>query len=90
MTAEGGRAAVGDGAHHLALGSAHQERGEMIRDAVQAAVARGYPLTDRWLSELVERKISLFPSDERWIQSYEVVVQPDGRLAILVVTLSAG
>ncbi|HUP59254.1 MAG TPA: hypothetical protein VNA69_02415 [Thermoanaerobaculia bacterium] len=67
-----------------------QERGDMIREAVRTAVTSGYPLTDEWLSELVQRKASMFPSDERWIQSYEVVVQPDGRLAILVVTLSAG
>jgi hypothetical protein len=67
-----------------------QERSDMTREMVRAAVAGGYPLTDQWLNELVERKICLFPSDERWIQSYEVVVQPDGRLAILVVTLSAG
>lgn len=67
-----------------------EERSDAIREAVRAAVAGGYPLTDSWLSELVARKMSLFPSDERWIQSYEVVVQPDGRLAILVVTLSAG
>jgi len=34
--------------------------------------------------------MSLFPSEERWIESYEVVVQPDGRLAILVATVSDG
>jgi hypothetical protein len=68
-----------------------QERIDSTRETVRAAVARGYPLTDHWLSELVERKMRLFPSDERWIQGYEVVVRPeDGRLAILVVTLSAG
>jgi hypothetical protein len=67
-----------------------EERADGTRETVRAAVARGYPLTDHWLSELVERKMSLFPSDERWIQSYEVVVGPDGRLAIVVVTLSAG
>ena len=81
--------ALGAMAWNLSLLPA-QERGDMTRETVRAAVARGYPLTDHWLSELVERKISLFPSDERWIQSYEVVVQPDGRLAILVVTLSTG
>lgn len=67
-----------------------QDRDDLTREAVRGAVARGIPLTDRWLNELVERKMSLFPSDGRWIESYEVVVQPDGRLAILVATVSAG
>ena len=66
------------------------DRDGLIQEAVQAAVSRGIPLTDRWLTDLVERKMSLFPSEERWIKSYEVVVQPDGRLAILVATVSDG
>jgi hypothetical protein len=67
-----------------------QERDEMTREAVRGAVVVGLPITEHWLNELVARKISLFPTDDRWIQSYEVIVQPDGRLAILVATLSAG
>lgn len=62
----------------------------MIREAVLAAVSGEIPLTDRWLTDLVERKMRLFPSEERWIESYEVIVQPDGRLAIVVATVSAG
>ena len=67
-----------------------QDRDDLIRDAVLGAISRGVPLTDRWLTDLIERKMRLFPSDERWIESYEVIVQPDGRLAILVATVSEG
>jgi hypothetical protein len=81
--------ALGAIAWNLSLVPA-QDRDDLIREAVRSAVSRGIPLTDRWLTDLVERKLSLFPSEERWIQSYEVIVQPDGRLAILVATLSAG
>ncbi len=55
-----------------------------IRDAVRAAVAIGLPLTEDWLTKLVERKVLLFPSDDRFIESYEVVVAPDGRLTVLI------
>ena len=67
-----------------------QDRGDLIREAVRGAASRGIPLTDRWLTDLVERKMRLFPSEERWIESYEVIVQPDGKLAILVATISEG
>ena len=81
--------ALGAIAWNLSLVPA-QDRDDLIREAVRAAVGRGIPLTDRWLTDLVERKTSLFPSEERWIESYEVIVQPDGRLAIIVATVSAG
>jgi len=81
--------ALGAIAWNLSLVPA-QDRDGLIREAVRAAVSRGIPLTDRWLTDLVERKMSLFPSEERWIESYEVIVQPDGRLAILVATVSDG
>jgi hypothetical protein len=81
--------ALGAIAWNLSLVPA-KDRDDLTREAVRAAVSRGIPLTDRWLNDLVERKMSLFPSEERWIESYEVVVQPDGRLAILVATVSAG
>jgi hypothetical protein len=66
------------------------DRHNLIREAVWSAVASGIPLTYAWLNDLVERKMSLFPSEERWIRSYEVVLQPDGRFAIVVVTVSDG
>ena len=81
--------ALGAIAWNLSLVPA-QDRDDLIREAVRSAVSRGIPLTDRWLTDLVERKMSLFPSEERWIESYEVIVQPDGRLAILVATVSEG
>jgi hypothetical protein len=48
-----------------------QERGGLTREAVRRAAAQGIPLTDQWLNELIERKISLFPADDRFIESYE-------------------
>jgi len=81
--------ALGAIAWNLSLVPA-QDRDDLIREAVRAAVIRGIPLTDCWLTDLVERKVSLFPSEERWIESYEVIVQPDGRLAIVVTTISDG
>jgi hypothetical protein len=81
--------ALGAIAWNLSLVPA-QDRDNLTREAVRGAVSRGIPLTDRWLNDLVERKMSLFPSEDRWIESYEVVVQPDGRLAILVATVSVG
>jgi hypothetical protein len=81
--------ALGAIAWNLSLVPA-QERGDMIREAVSGAVSRGIPLTDRWLNDLIERRMKLFPSEERWIESYEVTVKPDGRLVILVATLSDG
>ena len=81
--------ALGAIAWNLSLVPA-QERGDLIREAVRGAVSRGIPLTDRWLNDLIERRMKLFPSEERWIESYEVTVKPDGMLVILVATLSAG
>jgi hypothetical protein len=81
--------ALGAIAWNLSLVPA-QDRDDLIREAVLGAISRGIPLTDRWLTDLIERKMRLFPSDERWIESYEVIVQPDGRLAILVATISEG
>jgi hypothetical protein len=84
-----GLVALGAIAWNLSLVPA-QERGALIRETVRDAVKRGIPLTDRWLNDLIERKMKLFPSEERWIDGYEVAVKPDGRLVILVTTLSAG
>ena len=85
----GALVALGAIAWNLSLVPA-QDRVGLIREAVLDAISRGIPLTDRWLTDLIERKMRLFPSDERWIESYEVIVQPDGRLAILVATISEG
>ncbi len=81
--------ALGAIAWNLSLVPA-QDRDALIREAVRGAVSRGIPLTDGWLTDLVERKMRLFPSEERWIERFEVIVQPDGRLAILVATVSDG
>jgi hypothetical protein len=81
--------ALGAMAWNLSLLPA-QDRDNLTREAVWSAVASGIPLTYAWLNELVERKMRLFPSEKRWIQSYEVVLQPDGRFAIVVATVSDG
>ena len=79
----GAAVALGAMAWNLSLMPPEDRLGP-IRDAVRAAVAIGLPLTEDWLTKLVERKVLLFPSDDRFIESYEVVVAPDGRLTVLI------
>ena len=66
------------------------DRIDSIREAVRRAVAIGLPLTEWWLTELVERKLLLFPSDDRFIESFEVVEAPDDRFTVIVASLTAG
>jgi hypothetical protein len=66
------------------------DRGELIRDAVREAAQRGIPLTDQWLTALVDRKLRLFPSDDRLIRHFNVVLEPDGRFTLFVASLGPG
>jgi hypothetical protein len=61
-----------------------EERITYVRKTVRAAVARGYPLTEGWLNDLIARKLRLFPSDERLIQTFEAFEGPDGDFRLVV------
>ena len=63
-----------------------EERVGLVRAAVRKSVAIGLPLTEDWLNALIARKILLFPSDDRFVESYEVVIAPDGRFTVFVVS----
>ena len=61
-----------------------EERTAYVRKAVRSAVASGFPLTERWLNDLIARKLRLFPSDERFIENFEAFEGPDGDFKLLV------
>ena len=61
-----------------------EERSDYVRKAVREAVARGFPLTERWLNDLIARKLRLFPSDERLIENFEAFEGRDGDFKLLV------
>lgn len=81
--------ALGVMAWNLSLFSPAQ-RIDMIRKTVQGAADIGLPLTDEWLGKLIDRKIFLFPSDDRFIDHFDVREEPDGRFTIRVYSLSEG
>lgn len=64
------------------------ERLAQVRDTVTRAEETGLPLTVEWMNALIERKLRLFPDDDRFIQSFDVVPTPDGRFTVLVAALS--
>ena len=39
---------------------------------------------EHWMNDLIDRKLLLFPSDERFIESWEVRAEPDGRFMVFV------
>lgn len=59
-----------------------------MRDAVRDAKRVGLPLTVQSLNDLVERTLTMVPSDTRLIVSYKVLANPDGGLMLLVATSS--
>jgi hypothetical protein len=61
-----------------------EERITFVRNAVRSAVANGFPLTERWLNDLIARKLRLFPSDERFIENFEAFEGPDGDFKLVV------
>jgi len=60
------------------------ERSEPVRKFVRDAAKIGLPLTVQWMNDLIDRKLLLFPSDERFIESWEVRAEPDGRFTVFV------
>jgi len=77
--------ALGAMAWNLSLFSG-KERSVLVSDAVRDAMKVGLPLTVQWLNALIDRKLSLFPSDTRLIEGFEVVEEKDGRFTVLVTT----
>ncbi len=63
-----------------------KERSALVSDAVRDAAKVGLPLTAQWLNVLIDRKLSLFPSDTRVIEAFDVVEEKDGRFTVLVTT----
>jgi len=77
--------ALGAMAWNLSLFS-RKERSALVSDAVRDAAKVGLPLTAQWLNVLIDRKLSLFPSDTRVIEAFDVVEEKDGRFTVLVTT----
>jgi hypothetical protein len=64
------------------------ERSGTVAEVVRDATKIGLPLTVQWMNELIDRKLRLFPSDGRFIESWEVREEPDGRFTLFVVAAS--
>ena len=62
------------------------ERFATVTEIVRDAKKIGLPLTAQWMDDLIDRKLRLFPSDERFIESWEVRVEADGRFTVFVVS----
>jgi hypothetical protein len=60
------------------------ERSEKVREFVRGATMIGLPLPEEWRDDLIDRKLRLFPSDERAIESWTVREEPDGTFTVIV------
>jgi hypothetical protein len=60
------------------------ERAEKVKEYVRGANRMGLPLTEEWMDDLIDRKLRLFPTDERDIESWTVREEPDGRFTVIV------
>lgn len=78
---------LGAMAWNLSLVSAG-ERSEAVAEIVRGATKIGLPVTVQWMKELIDRKVRLFPSDGRFIESWEVREEPDGQFTLYVVAAS--
>jgi hypothetical protein len=48
-----------------------------VRTFVRGANEHGLPLTEEWLAALIDRKLRLFPSDERRIENWTIREEDD-------------
>lgn len=61
------------------------ERSATVAEIVRNAAKLGLPVTVQWMNHLIDRKLRLFPSDDRFIESWKVRAEPDGDFTLLVV-----